>query len=104
MRDKTPRTGGPLDTVWRRLPIPLLALAVLALSTSMCSRSSSSGGSDADIDVLGTLEAMQVELDNAKATAEAASAGVAPAATSAGQALPTEQVAPPAPGQPVEDS
>jgi len=104
MRDKTPRTGGPLDTVWRRLPIPLLALAVLALSTTMCTRSSSSGGSDADTDVLGTLEAMQVELDNAKATAEAASAGVAPAATSAGQALPTEQVAQAAAGQRVEDS
>jgi hypothetical protein len=54
--------------------------------------------------VLGTLEAMQVELDNAKATAEAASAGVAPAATSAGQALPTEQVAQAAAGQRVEDS
>ena len=103
MGEKTPNTRGALGTERHGLHLPLLALAVLALSTSMCSRSSSSGGSDTDADVLGTLEAMQVELDNAKATAEAASAAVAPAATSAGQALPTEQVAAPAPGQSVED-
>jgi len=104
MSEKTPKTEGPLGPKHPHLHAPLLALAIIALGTTMCTRSSSSGGSDADTDVLGTLEAMQVELDNAKATAEAASAGVAPAATSAGQALPTEQVAPPAPGQPVEDS
>ena len=104
MSESTPNTEGPLGSKHPRLPVPLLALAIIALSTTMCTRSSSSGGSEADTDVLGTLEAMQVELDNAKATAEAASGAVAPAATSAGQALPTEQAAAPAPGQRVEDS
>jgi len=104
MTESTPKTNGPLGPRYQRLPVPLLALAIIALSTTMCTRSSSSGGSDADTDVLGTLEAMQVELDNAKATAEAASGAAAPAATAAGQALPTEQAAAPAPGQRVEDS
>jgi hypothetical protein len=104
MSENTLKTEGLLGPKHQRFHVPLLALAIIALSTTMCTRSSSSGGSEADTDVLGTLEAMQVELDNAKATAEAASGAVAPAATSAGQALPTEQAAPPAPGQRVEDS
>src|SRR4030043_2200699 len=99
MSENTLKTERLLGPKHQRFHGPLLALAIIALSTTMCNRSSSSGGSEADTDVLGTLEAMQVELDNAKATAEAASAGVAPAATSAGQALPTEQVAQAAAGQ-----
>ena len=103
MSESTPKNEGPLGPRHQHLPVPLLALAIIALSTTMCSRSSTSGGSEAGPDVAATLAAMQVELDNAKATAAAAGISLPPAATAAGQALPTEQAGAPAPGQSVED-
>lgn len=104
MVEKTRDTGHPHGAVRRRGPLPLLALAILALGTAMCSRGTAPDETGAGPDVLATLEAMQVELDNAKATAEAASGGAAEPAAAGELTSPTQEVTVPAPGQRVEDS
>ena len=103
MSDKIPMTASPMRYRCSRLCIPLLLLVVIALSATACTLGSSSDESESGPDVAATLAAMQVELDNAKATAEAASAAALPTAASADQVAPTEEIVAPVPGQMVED-
>lgn len=104
MFEKAKDIHKPLGGMRRRSPLPLLALAILALGTATCSRGTAPEESGVGPDVLATLEAMQVELDNAKATAESASARPAQPATAVGLTPPTEEAPAPAPGQRVEDN
>ena len=103
MKRKIPIPGNLLKSMYWRPRVSMVVLAVLALSTTMCSGGSSSDESEPDLGIAATLAAMQIELANAQATAEAASALVPQAATSADQVAPTEETAAIAPGQNVED-